>query len=61
MLFSLAAIHKAQTQVGGWGSHDEIVRVRTGEGGFKPGENVRISTVYFPHFKDFLDKNQKSK
>ena len=29
------------------------------EEGFKPGECVRISTVYFPVFEDFLDKKEQ--
>ena len=46
-------------QVGGGESHDESVRVRTaGKGGFKPGEYVRISTVYFQYLKIFSIKKK---
>ena len=41
----------------GGGSHDESVHVRTRGEGFKPGEQVRISTVYFP-LKIFLIKKK---
>ena len=52
-IVSLGDIYKVRTQVGGGGNHDESIWVRTGrEGrGFKPGEYVRISTVYSPFLK----------
>ena len=42
-------------------SRDESARVRTGGGGFKIGQYVHISTVYFPFLEDFLDKKRKMK
>ena len=52
------AIHKVHTQVGGGGSHEESVGVRTGGGGFTSGEYVRISTVYFPFLNIFSIKKK---
>ena len=35
------------------------MRVRTGGGGLKPSEYVRISTVYFPFLKIFEKEKMK--
>ena len=40
------------------GSRDESGQVRTGGGGFKPGEYVRISTGYFPFLNIFSIKKK---
>ena len=56
--FNIVKLWGLRTQLGEARSRDERLWECTGEGGFKPAEYVRISTVNFPFSNTFSIKKK---